>query len=110
MSDLLGSLFLHFHIVQQLQHCRIAHCLLSPPPPLSCASGATSSLARCLYYLVKELSSRHRYSELCVIVSNEKHHILYRTMYSFIIYRHNKSIIYNSNSEYLFNKIQQTES
>ena len=28
-----------------------------PPSPLNCASGATSSLAQCLYHLVKGLSS-----------------------------------------------------
>ena len=58
-----------------------AHFLRSPPPSLNCASGAESSLAQCLYHLVKELSSRDGHSKSCVIINkkhntNNCHHIL----------------------------------
>ena len=50
--------------------------LLHPPPPLpshsfhqNCASGATSSLAQCLYHLVKGLSSLRWYQFLSSILS-----------------------------------------
>ena len=56
----------------------LAHFLRPPPPPLhfhttplNCASGATSSLAQCLYNLVKGLSSLEGIHLSGVLINNK---------------------------------------
>ena len=65
-----------------LAHFILLHPLPPPPPlsfppsPLNCASGATSSLAQCLYNLVKEFSSLESIHFSGVLVNTKKHIII----------------------------------
>ena len=65
-----------------LAHFILLHPLPPPPPlsfppsPLNCASGATSSLAQCLYNLVKGFSSLEGIHFSGVLVNTKKHMII----------------------------------
>ena len=78
----------------------LAHFLRPPPPPLhfhttplNCASGATSSLAQCLYNLVKGFSSLEGINFSGVLVNTKNIWSYYNDRcFILLLHRHNQNI------------------